>query len=264
MRVSRAAFESKASVYVNMQPETIQRVADQLENGINHFTDPDERHVFDLMRDVHLVNSSVMGSGVARMKMRHEIRAMVALHGAPSFFITINPPHVYNPVLKLLAGQEIDLDKLLPDQIPQYHEQSILIAKDPTLAAHFFHIYMQSFFNAILQYDLQSPGSIAPNVLGMTKGYYGTVEAQGRGSLHCHLLLWLEGGLDPSEIQNRILAQPLGRFEQDLITYLETNICTGAPPDPGDITNVPSSSANPCSVRPISHLPDETDAQFQI
>ena len=93
---------------------------------------------------------------------------------------------------------------------------------------------------------------------------YGTVEAQGQGSLHCHLLLWLEGGLDPSEIQNRILAQLLGRFEQDLITYLETNICTGAPPDPGDIPNVPSSSANPCSVHPISHLPDETDAQFQI
>ena len=264
MRVSHSAFESKAHIYANMLPETIQHVADQLEKGVNHFEDPNERHVFDLMRDVHLINSSVMGSGAARLKMRHQIQAMIASHGAPSFFITINPADVYSPILKLLSGDDIDINDLLPDQIPTYHNQSILIAKDPALAARFFHIYMKSFFHTVLQYDLDNPGGVKPNMLGITRGYYGTVEAQGRGSLHCHLLLWLEGGLNPSEIRDRIFVQPFGTFEKRLITYLESNICTGMPPDPGDVPNVPSSNVNPCSVRPISRLDHEPDDRFQL
>jgi hypothetical protein len=253
MRVSRSSFESKANVYANLQPETIQRVTDQLEKGVNNFLKPDERRVFDLMRDVHLINSTVMGSGAARMSMRHQIWAMITSYGAPSLFITINPADVYNPLVKLLAGADIDVNTLLPDQIPTFHEQSILIAKDPALAARFFHIYMQSFFNVILQYDVDNHGSIKPNMFGATKGYYGTVEAQGRGSLHCHLLLWLEGGLNPSEIRDHISAQPFGMFKKDLITYLETNIQTGLPLDPGDVPNVPLSNVNPCSVCPICH-----------
>lgn len=29
------------------------------------------------------------------------------------------------------------------------------------------------------------------------KAYYGCVEAQGGGTLHCHMLVWVEGGLNP-------------------------------------------------------------------
>ena len=32
-------------------------------------------------------------------------------------------------------------------------------------------------------------------ILGLVKAYYGCVEAQGRGTLHCHMMIWLEGGL---------------------------------------------------------------------
>ena len=117
---------------------------------------------------------------------------------------------------------------------------------------------MQSFFKAILQYDLDNPGDIKPNILGVTKGYYGTVNAQGCGSLHCHLLLWLEGGLNPAEIRDQILAEPFGVFERRLIAYLETNICTAIPTDPGDVSNVLSSNINLCSVHPIFHLAEET------
>lgn len=264
MRVSRSSFESKAEIYARLQPEAIQRVAEQMEKGEMKFDRQDEKDVLHLMRDVHMVNSTVMGSGASRMKMRNEIRAMIASLGAPSFFITINPADVYNPLVKLLAGDEIDIDKLLPEQIPNYMEQSILIAKDPVLAARFFHIYMKAFFSAILLVDPRHKNLLSPSILGATKGYYGTVEAQGRGSLHCHMLIWLEGGLGPSEIRNRILADPDGLFAQSLISYIEENICTEIPDDPGDISHVPSSVHHPCSVRPVCQMVAEPSENYNL
>jgi hypothetical protein len=73
--------------------------------------------------------------------------------GLPSFCITINPADVYNPLVKFLAGNEIDLDHLLPEDIPDYINQSITIAKNPAVAAHFFNIYMKAFTDTLLAYD---------------------------------------------------------------------------------------------------------------
>ena len=35
---------------------------------------------------------------------------------------------------------------------------------------------------------------------GDTQTYYGTVEQQGRLTLHMHLLLWIKGSITPKEI----------------------------------------------------------------
>jgi hypothetical protein len=43
--------------------------------------------------------------------------------GLPSFYITINPADVFNPIVKFLAGAEIDSDALLPEDIPNYWDQ---------------------------------------------------------------------------------------------------------------------------------------------
>lgn len=58
--------------------------------------------------------------------------------GLPSFYITINPADVFNPLVKFLAGSEIDIDNLLPEEVPDYWEQAILVAKNPAIAANFF------------------------------------------------------------------------------------------------------------------------------
>ncbi|KAF8320647.1 hypothetical protein F5887DRAFT_827451, partial [Amanita rubescens] len=116
---------------------------------------------------------------------------------------------------------------------------------------------MKAFFVAVLGCDVHDCDDISPGLLGITKGYYGVVEAQGRGSLHCHMLLWLEGGLKPSEISARAIQEPNGEFERRLISYLDDNISSAIPDDPGDVDNVPSSVYNPCSVRPIFPREDE-------
>lgn len=116
--------------------------------------------------------------------------------GMPSFFITINPADIYNPLVRFLAGSNIDIDNLLPSQQSDYWEQSILVAKNPVVAAHFFHTYMSAFIKTLLKWDNSLPFPEA-GVLGVVKAYYSCIEAQGRGTLHCHMLVWVEGGLNP-------------------------------------------------------------------
>ena len=41
--------------------------------------------------------------------MRNEIRSLMYSKGMPFFFITINPADVYNPLVRFLAGEDIDV-----------------------------------------------------------------------------------------------------------------------------------------------------------
>jgi hypothetical protein len=43
--------------------------------------------------------------------------------GMPSFYITINPEDVYNPLVKFLAGDEINIDSMSPQDVPNYNKQ---------------------------------------------------------------------------------------------------------------------------------------------
>ncbi|CAF1549278.1 unnamed protein product, partial [Didymodactylos carnosus] len=46
----------------------------------------------------------------------------------------------------------------------------------------------------------------------------GTVDTQGRGSLHLHILLWLDHNMTPSQLKENI-KDP--RFKEGLIEYLD-------------------------------------------
>jgi hypothetical protein len=60
---------------------------------------------------------------------------------------------------------------------------------------------MKAFIHTLLGSNANQENSEG-GIFRVVKGYYGCVEAQGRGSLHCHMLIWLEGGLNPDEIKN--------------------------------------------------------------
>jgi hypothetical protein len=107
--------------------------------------------------------------------------------------------------VKFFAGDEIDLDKMTLNSVPDYFDQSCLIAKNPAVAARFFNVYMKAFISEILGYDPKQE-DLEGGILGVVKASYGCVEAQGRGTLHCHMLIWLEGGLNPNQIKEKALA----------------------------------------------------------
>jgi len=80
------------------------------------------------MQEVRVISKHVPGSSVAHMEMCNEIQALTTQLGSPTFFITINPVDVYNPLVKFLAGNDIDIDYLLPEQVPKYWDQALLVA----------------------------------------------------------------------------------------------------------------------------------------
>jgi len=63
-------------------------------------------------------------------------------------------------------------------------------------------------------------GTNHPGLYGDTSVYYGTVEQQGRLTLHMHMLLWIREALTPQEIRDRIM-DPTSDFQKKMVEYLE-------------------------------------------
>ena len=63
-------------------------------------------------------------------------------------------------------------------------------------------------------------------ILGHVSAYFGIVEAQGRGSLHIHMLLWLEHTPTTKEMQQLLKTE---EFQEKLHLFLDHNIHTHLP-----------------------------------
>ena len=59
---------------------------------------------------------------------------------------------------------------------------------------------------------------VEKGVLGPIKAYFGTVQNQGRGSLHLHILIWIDHDLTPSKLKELVQNE---EFRNGPISYLE-------------------------------------------
>ena len=208
LKVKARNFDSVAATLNSISPETIEAVCHRVAHGDSKTHHSEKEHqVLQLLKETNIVVSNVPGSSSSRVAMRNQIRALIIEKGLPSFYITINPADVFNPVVKFLAGAEINVDALLPETVPSYLEQSVLVAQNPVVASKFFNLYMKAFIKNILGFDVESlEGKSKEGILGLVNGYYGCVETQGRGTLHCHMLVWLDGALNCDEIRNKVMS----------------------------------------------------------
>src|SRR6202011_5704692 len=95
-------------------------------------------------------------------------------------------------------------------------EKDSLIADNPVASARFFHFMIQAFIKHVLGVDTDHSG-----LYGDTSSYYGTVEQQGRLTLHLHMLLWMSEGLTPHDIRDRIMA-PDSDFQKKMVEYMDS------------------------------------------
>ena len=251
LKVKRTKFQSWTDKFKSISPTTIENLVSRSSDGkYPTAQNNEERNVLELMRDVNTVTSHVPGSAAARVNMRNEIRALTMKVGLPSFFITVNPADTRNPIVKFLAGNDINIDALLPEQVPNPWEQSILIAKNPVIAAQFFDIYLKAFISTVLGYDVRRK-DLTGGALGLVKAHYGCIEAQGRGTLHCHMLIWLEGALNPNKIRDRVAKDRDAEWGKRLIRFLDDTILNVIPEDPDPELKIPSSVHHPLTVRGV-------------
>lgn len=203
------------------------------------------------MKEVQVVTSHVSGSSTAWVVICNEIHGLMVHLGLPSFFITINLADIYNPLVKFLTGADIDPDNMLDKDVPKYWDQELLIAENPVLGAQFFNIIMKGFIKSILGFDPDQE-CMDGRLLGVIKGYYGCVESQGHSTLHCHMLIWVEGRLNPNEIWEKVMKVDEEAFHQWLLAFLDDKISSCIPPksdvelEPPDVQ---LSQFHPCTVR---------------
>lgn len=264
LKTKRSWFRPVAERLNTVTADAAGSIAERLEADSDYVVpsnaDPDSANVSFLLQEVNSVTRTVCGTSSSQVIRRNELRAMNMSLGVFPAFITLNPSDTHNPLVKFLYGGDIDIDHLLPDQVPSVHEQSLLVAKNPFVAAKFFDIYVRAFIENILAYDKPSLSNFVPGsknregVLGVTKGYYGCVEAQGRGTLHLHIVVWIEGSINPNILRKRFLEECGTTFFKAFASYVEDCISSSVPPPvPSgvDIT-VPSDSHHPCSVRGVN------------
>ena len=133
----------------------------------------------------------------------------------------------------------------------------------------FFHIVI----NAILQ-DSLGIKNFGPNhsldcqtgVLGCIEGYIGTVEAQGRGTLHLHMVLWLTDSLTALQMKEYLQSE---QFRERLKTFISTNICANLQDIVGEaVLAIPKDSAvafsRPVNPRKSDYICKSHDAENHI
>ncbi|KAF5336784.1 hypothetical protein D9758_017713 [Tetrapyrgos nigripes] len=171
-----------------------------------------EKSCLQLINDVDAAASRVQGSVTSKKHMRNEIWSLINKIGSPSWFITISPADVNHTICLYFA----DVDQEYKPEIQDKKLREHLIKQNPVAAARFFDFMVQAFIKHVL-----GVGSGHDGLYGKTEAYYGTVEQQGRLTLHLHLLLWIKSSLSPQEIRDRILKHD-SDFIKSLISYLES------------------------------------------
>ena len=161
-----------------------------------------------LLQHIKTVGGRVEGSAYSRTALRTQIHALIFNQGLPSIFLTINPADIHSPVALYFAGIELDLDNIQMEQLMNTYKRAEIIASHPVATAKYFHLLITNILNTM----------ISGGVLGPIKAYFGTVESQGRGSLHLHLLIWLDHDMKPADLKDNIQDM---NFREKLKAYLE-------------------------------------------
>ncbi len=148
-------------------------------------------------------------------------------------WLTINPNDTHDPVAQVIAGEDIDLDDFVATSGPIVTICSINIAADPYALAKFFHLIARCTLDALTGIHMKtSPGrhiiSHEKGIFGRVRCYVRTVEAQGRGSLHMHVLLWLCGSMTSSAMETALKTK---EFRDRVSNFISQNIV-------GDINNM--------------------------
>lgn len=218
-----------------------------------------ERQCFEVLHFIDHVGGHVPNSTTGKRRQRNQIQSLIYRLGTPVFFITFSPADSKSPICMYLAGKKIDLFSSNPE-LPDAAERLRTVARNPVACARFFHLVVTLFIKYVLRWDTGTDGLFGP-----TSGYYGTVESQGRLTLHLHLLLWIEHSLSPQELRDRCSQD--SDFQQEIIHWLESccssELSSGPMGDAfGDANaNIPTSANDPTMELPKAPPPVGVDPE---
>jgi hypothetical protein len=218
IQIRRKDFERYARAVQTIDADKLRQATKEEEQG-RPISDPAIRL---LRKHVHTGTGRVQGSNQSRYQLRSQIWSTSIRKGPPTLWITVNPSDLHDPIAQILAGEQIDLDAFLATAGPNKDDRAKTIANDPYAASKFFHFIIQTMFETLFaikvtRYQVHSK----TGVFGRVAAYFGTVESQGRGTLHLHLLIWLY--FTPSADEITALFEN-DMFRQRVVDYIKANI----------------------------------------
>ncbi|CAG8712622.1 2689_t:CDS:1, partial [Acaulospora colombiana] len=242
--VNKPGFSKVAKDMASVSSATLESTAKHLrDNGSIATLTPEQRKAYDCLKQLNIVTGHIPGSPAAKLVDRSSMFAYFGLFGTPHIFLTMNYPTLDSPIFHVMVGDEkLDLSSRFP-KLPFPTEKAKRLADNPVAAADFFVFSMRMFFKHLLGYDMET-GESKGGIFGHILAHYGKAECTGRGNLHGHHILWLLGGLNPSDAHSKLENNP--EFQSRFFAFWEQIIKHDVP-----LQNVEvSPSFNPRSERP--------------
>ena len=190
LQIKKSAFAQHRNLIATLTPKDLIK-ASQEETRKVRFSNPAVRA---LRQQVSAVQTRVQGTDESRLSLRSKIWSTNLIFNAPSVWITVNPSDMQDPIAQAFCGANIDLDEFSKTAGPTSTQRAENIAGDPFASARFFHFVIKAMIEVLFGITRKSNNQIErrEGILGTVQSYIGTVEAQGRGSLHLHMLIWLK------------------------------------------------------------------------
>ena len=217
VQMDRRTFEREARTISSITSQKLEEAAAQEEKGLPI----SDQSVRLLKKHIHATASRIQGSDQSRYRLRSQIWSTSTVLGPPSLWITINPSDLHNPIAQVFAGEEIDMDKFMATLGPDKAKRAKNIADDPYAAAKFFHFMISTILETLFQIKV-TPAQVKTGVgvFGGVTAYFGTVESQGRGTLHLHILIWLKDVPSSEEMISLLKSE---EFRQRIIHFIRDN-----------------------------------------
>ena len=222
------------------------------------------KHVPQLVREalsaMQMAFADVLGTDGHRRLCRHEGVAYMQLFGPPVIFCTPNLADTKQVLLLVVQGVDVRLDDgdLAEVDLPRYRDMMQRLARDPVGQTRVFELVMRLFFVHVLGVrpdclqnrrraraktprewctDGVASSSTSPGIVGPVRAFRGEIEAQGRGSLHPHILVWLIM-LFHHELL-RILQKEPALFKQRLAQWMKLTVAAVESTCQSSVKNLP-------------------------
>jgi Helitron helicase-like domain at N-terminus len=138
--------------------------------------------------------------------------------------VTINPLDYEDSIAQILVGEKSNMESFMnmPGQNASEHARNM--ANDPFASASFFYFIIRMTLECLFTVEIHTQkGQVNSQIgiFGYVNEYFGVVEAQERGLLHVHMLLWLKDAPNADEMLELLTLSP---FWERVATYLDHNI----------------------------------------
>ncbi|CAK0796442.1 unnamed protein product, partial [Prorocentrum cordatum] len=216
--------------------------------------------VRDALNIMQMATAHVLGTDGHRRLCRHEGNAYTTLFGPPLEFCAPNLADGKQPCLLVVQNERFYLDGTRDHEgvLPKYRDMLLRLAKDPVGQTRVFHLMMRLFFQHVLGVrpeciesrrgtrrsdprewctDGMAASACAPGIFGPVAAFRGEIEAQGRGSLHPHILVWL-ALLSVGEVVD-ILRRDSEQFQRNLYRWMKATVAAAESISQSSVRSLP-------------------------